>query len=385
MSMITTSEALSRFIENKSFEVEVGAVRPATLTKAEEFVAMLGENLPNTEVEALDPQDFRRLIQTASKRWGPLRLKQLRAFVLGWLRWCLEDEGLIERMPRTGSLKTPKVVAKPKETYTPEEIRTLFNDLDSYGRSLLGLGLFAGLNCSDIEHLTPAALDGQWFVQPRHTTTRLATAALVMSFGVAGIALAEGESRPGVSNAHGLRPDRPRAAEHPGLRPAAESDRGIVGNRCGTDSDAWSVDGPELGTGAKSYRLWSDQQAKPRGNDLGDHELEWIAAMEDPFGFGVDDLETARADEPEFTTGVESDRSNDWSADDLDADVAQGGPGFNCDPMDLDRNGSVDLEDFALVIEAFGTDLADLDRDGITDGRDLGLMLARLTAPVVND
>ena len=156
MSTIATSEALSRFIQNKTFEVEVGAVRPATLTKVEEFVAMLGENLPDTEVEALDPQDFRRLIQTAAKRWGPLRLKQLRAFVLGWIRWCLEDEGLIERMPRTGSLKTPKVVAKPKETYTPEEIRTLFNDLDSYGRSLLGLGLFAGLNCSDIEHLTPA-------------------------------------------------------------------------------------------------------------------------------------------------------------------------------------------------------------------------------------
>lgn len=172
MSMITTSEALSRFIQNKTFEVEVGAVRPATLTKAEEFVAMLGENLPDTEVEALDPQDFRRLIQSASKRWGPLRLKQLRAFVLGWLRWCLEDEGLIERMPRTGSLKTPKVVAKPKETYTPEEIRTLFNDLDSYGRSLLGLGLFAGLNCSDIEHLTPASLDGHWFVQPRQKTGR---------------------------------------------------------------------------------------------------------------------------------------------------------------------------------------------------------------------
>ena len=101
MSTIAMSEALSRFIQNKTFEVEVGAVRPATLTKAEEFVAMLGENLPDTEVEALDPQDFRRLIQTASKGWGPLRLKQFRAFVLGWLRWCLEDEGLIEWMPRT--------------------------------------------------------------------------------------------------------------------------------------------------------------------------------------------------------------------------------------------------------------------------------------------
>ena len=165
MSTIATSEALSRFIQNKTFEVEVGAVRPATLTKVEEFVAMLGENLPDTEVEAPDPQDFRRLVQSASKRWGPLRLKQLRAFVLGWLRWCLEDEGLIERMPRTGSLKTPKVVANPQETYTPAEIRTLFYELDPFGRSLLGLGLFAGLNCSDIEHLTPDGR-GEWSRPP---------------------------------------------------------------------------------------------------------------------------------------------------------------------------------------------------------------------------
>ena len=71
MSTIATSEALSRFIQNKSFEVEGRAVRPATLAKTREFVAMLGENLPDTEVEALDPQDFRRLIQTASKGWGP--------------------------------------------------------------------------------------------------------------------------------------------------------------------------------------------------------------------------------------------------------------------------------------------------------------------------
>ena len=34
MSTITTSEALSRFIQNKTFEVEVGAVRPATLMNA---------------------------------------------------------------------------------------------------------------------------------------------------------------------------------------------------------------------------------------------------------------------------------------------------------------------------------------------------------------
>ena len=34
MSTIITSEALSRFIQDKTFEVEVGAVRPATLTNA---------------------------------------------------------------------------------------------------------------------------------------------------------------------------------------------------------------------------------------------------------------------------------------------------------------------------------------------------------------
>ena len=45
MSMITTSEALDRLIEKKSFEVEAGSAHPATLTKTEEFVSMFGENL----------------------------------------------------------------------------------------------------------------------------------------------------------------------------------------------------------------------------------------------------------------------------------------------------------------------------------------------------
>ena len=53
--------------------------------------------------------------------------------------------------------------------------------------------------------------------------------------------------------------------------------------------------------------------------------------------------------------------------------------------MDMNSDGKVDIEDFALLLDAFGTVHGDINRDGRTDGQDLGLMLARITTPVPND
>ena len=218
--------------------------------------------------------------------------------------------------------------------------------------------------------------------QPRNNTSRLAAAALVMSFGVAGIALAENDARPGFSNAHGLRPDRPSRPAHPGLQSDAETTRPGQGGRCGTDSDQWSPDGPRLEVGKETHRIWSDQADTPRQNDVGDNEIEWFeAAIENPFGF-----ETAEENGPQLEVGEESDRNDDWSADDLESDTQSTRPqGISCDPMDMNSDGKVDIEDFALLLDAFGTVQGDINRDGRTDGQDLGLMLARITAPVPND
>ena len=218
--------------------------------------------------------------------------------------------------------------------------------------------------------------------QSRTNAARLATAALAMSFGVVGVALAEPDARPGISDQHGLRPDRPSRPAHPGLRSDLSTTRPGADGRCGVDSDRWSPDGPRLQPGRETHRLGSDAADRPRPNDVGEHEIEWSeAARENPFGF-----ETAEEHGPRLAIGEESDRDDDWSADDLESDTRSTRPRNGTrDPMDMNADGTVDLEDFARLLDAFGTIHGDLDRDGRTDGRDLGLMLARLTAPVPND
>ena len=47
--------------------------------------------------------------------------------------------------------------------------------------------------------------------------------------------------------------------------------------------------------------------------------------------------------------------------------------------MDINHNGFVDMQDFGLLVAAFGTAEHDLNGDGLVDGQDLGLLLARMT------
>ena len=74
-----------------------------------------------------------------------------------------------------------------------------------------------------------------------------------------------------------------------------------------------------------------------------------------------------------------------WSLDDLESDHADAPDLILEDPMDIDRNGTVDMQDFGLLMAAFGGAEHDLNGDGLVDGRDLGLMLARMTPLVAVD
>lgn len=186
----TVSQALRYYTHARQMDHEVGSIRASTLTKLREFCGMLAEHLPQEQlVEELRPNDFRALVLNASKRWGPLRLRQLQQFLKGWLEW-LEEEGVIERRPRLGKLPTPPVQITPKQTFSPLENRMLWDQGDRITRIVMGLGLFAGCNCSDIEQLGPDSIDGQWFVQPRAKTGRARRAALP-SFLVAELAQVE--------------------------------------------------------------------------------------------------------------------------------------------------------------------------------------------------
>ncbi|MCP4012660.1 MAG: hypothetical protein GY728_06055 [Phycisphaeraceae bacterium] len=174
----TVSQALDYYLTARQIDLEVGSLRPSSMSKLREFCGMLRAHLPESElVESLTPSHFRDVILNASQRWGPLRLRQLRQFLKGWLDWC-EEDGVIERRPRLGKLPQPPVHIVPKPAYLASEYRELWSQGDRITRIIMGLGLFAGCNCSDIEQLSPESIDGQWFVQPRAKTGRARRAAL---------------------------------------------------------------------------------------------------------------------------------------------------------------------------------------------------------------
>ena len=148
------------------------------------------------------------------------------------------------------------------------------------------------------------------------------------------------------------------------------------------------------------------------------NELEYLdiirCAWEDPFGFSSDDLDAAKSgrqygDVPwvqsdEWTADdLDTDRPGrqngdirwvqvedadeeeaKWESDDLSSDHANA-RSLQLDPMDINDNGIVDMQDFGLLVAAFGTAEHDLNGDGLVDGQDLGLILARMTPLVAVD
>ncbi|MCP4836940.1 MAG: hypothetical protein GY895_19490 [Phycisphaera sp.] len=152
MSTVPVPQAIDAFLHAKEVAVQVEQIRPATLTKIRELSEMVREGLPrDVPVEQLKTSDFRELIVHASRRWGPVRLKHLRSFVRTWIQWCREIEGIIDVPPRLGDMPSKPVRITPKPLYTPAEFRHLWERLDSFGRSVMGLGLFAGCSGESLD------------------------------------------------------------------------------------------------------------------------------------------------------------------------------------------------------------------------------------------
>jgi len=171
------SDAVSDYVEVKRHEQRVGVIREATLNRYLEDARMLLAGLDDVELNTLSPASFRSLIEYASTRWGPVRLRALVIFLNGWLDW-VSHEGLTISRPKTGTLRTPAVKAQPKQTYTHKEFSLLWERANPFARSLMGLGLFAGTNCADVSALDESSFDGQWFVQAREKTGRARRASM---------------------------------------------------------------------------------------------------------------------------------------------------------------------------------------------------------------
>ena len=245
------------------------------------------------------------------------------------------------------------------------------------------------------------------------TTLRLAATTLAAALATTAVADSRGVSssesaRANGSNAPkletGIRTGGYLVANHPQVRvharPSLDSSRRGAGFQTARPS--------RKQTGANPFDLFEmiereldfsaddlDSANGPRQSDGGrPFELaeirEWTA----------DDLDSANG--PRQSDGgrpFELAEIREWTADDLDSAngprQSDGGRPFELaeaaqkrlhhDPMDIDWNGTVDMQDFGLLIAAFGSADHDLDGDGVVDGKDLGLMLVRMNSLVATD
>ena len=142
------------------------------------------------------------------------------------------------------------------------------------------------------------------------------------------------------------------------------------------------------------------QTARPSRKQTGANPFDLFEMIERELDFSADDLDSANG--PRQSDGgrpFELAEIREWTADDLDSAngprQSDGGRPFELaeaaqkrlhhDPMDIDWNGTVDMQDFGLLIAAFGSADHDLDGDGVVDGKDLGLMLVRMNSLVATD
>ena len=173
---------------------------------------------------------------------------------------------------------------------------------------------------------------------------------------------------------------------------------------------------PVTSNGKKNAPAFEADRAGRQNDAL--NELEYLdiirCAWEDPFGFSSDDLDADRPgrqygdiswaqtdewtaddldadrpgrqnDDPRWVQTEDADEEEaKWESDDLSSDHADA-RSLQHDPMDIDYNGIVDMQDFGLLIAAFGTAEHDLNGDDLVDGQDLGLILARMTPLVAVD
>lgn len=163
-------DAHRSYVEYLNYRCQLGMLKPVSLKASLELGSLVLSCLDGSvQLEDLQPQDFRRILSTASERWGNARLRRLKHWLSGWLKW-LSDEGLVSSMPITGRLEVPVYRPQPKQLITADQVRRLWKTEHPVLRACLALGLYAGANPSDLANANASDISGSFFIQPRTKT-----------------------------------------------------------------------------------------------------------------------------------------------------------------------------------------------------------------------
>jgi integrase len=133
----------------------------------------------NRVVEDIGPEDFAKLRNKLTEKWGPTRVGNVIQRVRGVFKYAI-DNGLIIRPIVYGqgfkrpSRKTLRLqrAKKGKKLFTREEILTMLLTAPVHLEAMLLLGINAGLGNSDVGNLSLSALDLEngWLDYPRPKT-----------------------------------------------------------------------------------------------------------------------------------------------------------------------------------------------------------------------
>jgi integrase len=163
----TVKELANHFLHQKGTLRDAGELSPLTWRDykqaCDEVVAAFGKG---RLVADLDPDDFAKLRDKLSQKWGPQRLAKTIQFVRCVFKHAFEA-GLVPTPIRFGpGFKRPskKTIRKHKAALGPklfaaEEIRRLIDSADAQVKAMILLGINCGFGNSDCAHLPLSAAD----------------------------------------------------------------------------------------------------------------------------------------------------------------------------------------------------------------------------------
>lgn len=182
---LTIQQMVFLFLEDRKLRVESGEIEETTWKDYERYgdrmIRVFG---PNTPVECLTPDDFKRYradLQKTHKTLESLKGDITKSKVFfNWAGPGVNGQGYLDRLPRFGTaMKVPALSALLRErqergtrVLAAEQIRALLAEAKIKLKAMILLGINCGYGNTDCAKLTRGAVDleGGWVTFPRPKT-----------------------------------------------------------------------------------------------------------------------------------------------------------------------------------------------------------------------
>ncbi len=164
---VTVRKVCNEFRQAKEALVDAGELSPRTLLEYTETTDLLAEHFGKGRlVSDIGPDDFARLRDKMTKKWGPVRVGNAIQRVRSVFKYAF-DAGMISSPVRFGpgfrrpSKKTLRIhrARQGAKLFTAEEIRRMMDAAGQPLKAMLLLGINCGLGNSDIGNLPKTALN----------------------------------------------------------------------------------------------------------------------------------------------------------------------------------------------------------------------------------